>query len=375
MKKGAFEALRLVAALEDALRKFELLLRVNQSEDNSSELAGFEINKLLKEQAKLETQYNELIDRRKRLNHIEHRAEYLAVQAEIVAVSRSLKESMKKLSRLFKENKNLGEDSQKVAGEQQEAARELTELVSLIRANTLDEYEDQILAQLQSHYELDESQAREKALSASVRNLRAAMADTQKVFAVESAEKDENIKRLREAVLRTRAESSVVTEYRHREFEADEQTVQRLQVQEREALQQETLRLEELQRREEETFAKAQRVLEAEQARLQAEVEHWKAENERTHEELESQTEAAQAALEADTIRLITLKRWCEEELALLKAERKRVQQLAAGRTAAEERQSQTDLSVRKIQHHFEQWFVLVGQFARRKKPKKAAQK
>lgn len=48
------DALRIEGLVEEILGKFDLLGKINESEDNSSELAGFEINKLLKEQTKLE---------------------------------------------------------------------------------------------------------------------------------------------------------------------------------------------------------------------------------------------------------------------------------------------------------------------------------
>ncbi len=43
------ESLKIEGVLEDALNKVELLLKINKAEDNNSELAGYEINKLLQE--------------------------------------------------------------------------------------------------------------------------------------------------------------------------------------------------------------------------------------------------------------------------------------------------------------------------------------
>ena len=94
---------------------------INQSEDNSSELAGFEINKLLKKQANLEQLYTELIAKRNTLKGIKRKKDYLEIQNRISDVSKSLKESTKKLCRLFKENKNLDQDINKVKNEGKEA--------------------------------------------------------------------------------------------------------------------------------------------------------------------------------------------------------------------------------------------------------------
>lgn len=100
--------------VEEAIDKITFLSKINESEDNSSELAGFEINKLLKEQIRLENQYAELIKTRSRLKGIANRMKHNEVENKIKEVSRRLKESTKKLCRLFKENTNLDDDSRKV---------------------------------------------------------------------------------------------------------------------------------------------------------------------------------------------------------------------------------------------------------------------
>lgn len=43
------DSFKLEYMIEDAISKIVFLGKINESEDNSSELAGFEINKLLKE--------------------------------------------------------------------------------------------------------------------------------------------------------------------------------------------------------------------------------------------------------------------------------------------------------------------------------------
>lgn len=365
-----FERLRISSALEDALRRFSLLSRISQAEDNSSELAGFEINKLLKEQAKLEAQYNELVDRRSRTKRIEQRAEYLALQSEIVGVSRLLKESTKKLSRLFMENKNLGEDAQKVAVEQAEAEGDLRTLDQLLEGDRLAEFDDRVFAELNSHYASEKSLAREKTLQTSLRALRATIAENQKLFAAESAEKAEKIKKLREALLRARAESTVKLEFRARELEAEEQTVLRLQRQTRDELQAEIVRLVDLQCQEEQVAAKTREVLERERTRLAGELVQWKTKNERTREGLEDEREDAQAALDADLERFSVLQNQCREETERQRETAAELEHSLAARNDQEQRTAETDAAIRTVQFYFERWHTAVGQHLRRKKGK-----
>lgn len=58
------DGFKLEYIIEEALDKVVFLGKINESEDNSSELAGFEIHKLLKDQSKLETNFADLIKRR-----------------------------------------------------------------------------------------------------------------------------------------------------------------------------------------------------------------------------------------------------------------------------------------------------------------------
>lgn len=59
--------------LNEAIEKIEFLSKISKKEDNSSELAGFEIRKLLKEQARLEKKYAGLIKERSNLKGIANR--------------------------------------------------------------------------------------------------------------------------------------------------------------------------------------------------------------------------------------------------------------------------------------------------------------
>jgi hypothetical protein len=112
--KYELEKWKILALLKEGEDKLTLLGNINQSEDNSSELAGFEINKLLSEQAKLEQLYKTLVSSRGTLKGLSNKQKLLKVQRHIEDVAQSLKENTKKLCRLFKENKNINLDIDKV---------------------------------------------------------------------------------------------------------------------------------------------------------------------------------------------------------------------------------------------------------------------
>ena len=105
--KYELEKWKILALLGEGQKKLSLLDKMNIMDDNSSELAGFEINKLLREQAKLEKTYKGLVSSRGNLKGLSNKKKLNQIQREIEDVARSLKENTKKLCRLFKENKNI----------------------------------------------------------------------------------------------------------------------------------------------------------------------------------------------------------------------------------------------------------------------------
>lgn len=151
--------------IEEAIDKITFLSKINESEDNSSELAGFEINKLLKDQIMLENQYAGLIKQRSKLKGIANRKEHKEVENKIVEVSRRLKESTKKLCRLFKENTNLDDDSRKVRVERNHLLITLGDYMQALQENQVDIYIDDVVEQLESQNKLGDNLKVEKALN------------------------------------------------------------------------------------------------------------------------------------------------------------------------------------------------------------------
>lgn len=269
------DCLKIEGLIDEILGKFELLGKINENEDNSSELAGFEINKLLKEQTKLENQYNELINRRNKLKSIEHKQQYIQIQLEINDVARSLKESTKKLCRLFKENKNLNEDIVKVKGERDDIIITLNKLIAALRTREFFKFEQEIIEELEGHNRLEEFQNKEKELMTKIKNVQQEIQAETKVFKSEMNEKQMTINKLKEEYNKARTEINIHVSYQKKEIETNEQTEQRIYEQKEDLLINNKKDLEVLKMQEEKAFEKTKDYLLKEQDRLKIDVDFW----------------------------------------------------------------------------------------------------
>lgn len=269
------EQIKITAIIEDALNKFGLLGKISQSGDNSSELAGFEINKLLKEQAKLETAYSALIDKKNTLRGIVHRQEYNKIQEEINDVSKSLKESTKKLCRLFKENKNLNEDILKVKAERDEATQIFNKFIDSLDSKDFEAFEDEVIEELEGHNKLEDFQKREKELITKIKKLRQEIQIETNNYQSEVNEKNTTINKLKEELQKTRTENMVKSKYHMKELKTIEETEKRLYLQIEERMIADKKFLEDKKKRELMVNEKNKSFLLKENEKLKKNVEQW----------------------------------------------------------------------------------------------------
>ena len=263
------------AVLEEIKNKFDLLSLINQNEDNSSELAGFEINKLLKEQSKLENLYNDLITKRTLLKGIKNKQKYLKIQERINDVSKKLKESTKKLCRLFKENKNLNEDLVKVKGEREEAVFLINELLENLKKKNFENFEERILVELEGHNKLEDFTRKEKKLRMEIKKLTSKINTENQAFQSEMDEKNLNILKLKKGLNKTKTESMVKLKYQLKELETSEATQLRLYRQTEEDLLKEKKIIEEIRDQEEIVFKKNKEYLQKENLKLKEKIDKW----------------------------------------------------------------------------------------------------
>lgn len=358
------------SVLTEIKNKFTLLSLINQSEDNSSELAGFEINKLLKEQSKLENLYNDLITKRTLLKGIKNKQKYLKIQDRINDVSKKLKESTKKLCRLFKENKNLNEDLVKVKGEREEAVFLIDELLDNLKKKSFGKFEEQILVELEGHNKLEDFTKKEKKLRMEIKKLTFKINTENQAFQSEMDEKNLNILKLKKGLNKTKTESMVKLKYQLKELETCEATQLRLYRQTEEDLLKEKKNIEEIRDQEEIVFKKNKEYLQRENLKLQNKIEKWTKKMQDSTNDFEEKIKLLEILKNNDEKRLDNLSNIYEEEIRRKREDERRLKEVFEGRRRKKEEEGMREGVVRVIQFYFEDWYEKVGQFQKKKKKK-----
>lgn len=216
------DQLKFMLTLNEHLKKLMLLGLLNTKDDSSSELAGFEISKLLTEQRKLENNYAELVRVRATLTGISNKRKMLEIQKEIMDVSKKLKESTKKLCRLFKENPDLESDAMKVSKERRDLINDLEELISCIQNHSYVKFQNKIFSELEDQDMLRKLTADEQRLTQEIKSLQAQRAQEQKEHQNEITEKQAMIQALKERLVYKTERADITKKYREKEARANE---------------------------------------------------------------------------------------------------------------------------------------------------------
>ena len=261
--------------VQEAIDKIAFLSMISKKEDNSSELAGFEINKLLNEQARLEKLYADLIKRRSRLKGIALRDDHKKVEEEIHNISKKLKESTKKLCRLFKENTNLDDDARKVKRERVDLLNMLEKFSGGLNQNNLTPVMDDVLSQLESQNKLGDFLKVEQKLKDDIKGLNSQISEENKQYEELVQEMQKNIQALKDQLRKKESETKLHYQYEEKVNETKLATIERINLQERQNLQREKENISELKTREEHVFAKICEHQRKEIDRLNKEQEEW----------------------------------------------------------------------------------------------------
>ena len=372
MKPGArIDSFKLEFLLEDAVTKIAFLGKINESEDNSSELAGFEINKLLKEQTKLEQDYASLIKQRSQLKGISNREEHKRVEEKITNVSRSLKENTKKLCRLFKENTNLDNDSKKVGKEREELITVLGSLLQNIDRNTVDQFIEGINKELEEENKLGDNLRIEKDLATKIKDLKQKIAEETKEFEDIRKEKKNMIHQLREEVTKAQTESAAKLSYEKKVSETKVATAIRINNQKFKTKQKEQELINQLFLREKEVFSKLESFFKDETKHFEDKIAKMKGHKEKQKDiikrerlRLEVETKKAQIIIE-------NLSKELEKDKAAQRSEEERILKLLKDKEEEDLRNKMVDDKMKVIQQQFEEWMRLVGPKSKPKpKPK-----
>ena len=222
------DQLKFMLTLSEHLKKLMLLGLLNTKDDSSSELAGFEISKLLTEQRKLENNYADLVKVRASLTGISNKRKMLEIQKEIMDVSKRLKESTKKLCRLFKENPDLESDAMKVGKERKDLINDLEEMISCIQNHSYTKFQNKIFSELEDQDMLRKLTSDEQKLTQEIKSLQAQRAQEQKEYQNEITEKQATIQALKERLVYKTERADITKKYRDKESKANEGTQGRI---------------------------------------------------------------------------------------------------------------------------------------------------
>jgi IQ domain-containing protein G len=352
---------KLEFSLMDALGKIEFLGKISESEDNSSELAGFEINKLMREQTKLEADYARLIKERSTLKGIKNREEHQKVDEEIASVSRSLKENTKKLCRLFKENTNLDNDSLKVREERTDLMKTLGDLLENTKRNTIDKFTDDMNNELDSQNALGDQLKREKELSIRIKNLKSRISDESKEFEDIRKEKKSTIYNLRNEVTKAQTESYAKLRYSTSVSETKIATAKRINKQKLLEIQKQKEEVSELHAREIEVAAKLISYLEEETRLTEKMDKDFIDEIEIKKDQIKEEITSLKINIERNKQIIEKFTKGIEDEKEKQAKEEAKIQGALKSKEDEEKKNLIIDEKMKIIQQQFEEWMRLVG--------------
>lgn len=355
------DSFKLEFCLQDSMDKIEFLGKISQSEDNSSELAGFEINKLMREQTKLEADYARLIKTRSNLKGISNREEHKKVEDEISSVSRSLKENTKKLCRLFKENTNLDNDNEKVQRERIDLAMRLGKFLGDIQENHLDKFIDNLILELGDQNKLADLLKQEKDLMGKIKATKARIAEESKEFEDLRKEKKSTIHSLKNEVTKAQTQTHAKLRYEKKVIETRLATNKRINTQKLREIQKEKDEVIDLQKREDAVYDKLSTFFETE--RENYDQKFTELDNLRREKEREMKREKFKLDIEIKRNREIIekFKKQIEEEKQLKAAEQDRINAQLKAREDEDLKNKVIDEKMKIIQQQFEEWMRLVG--------------
>lgn len=358
--------------VEEAIGKLMFLQKINISEDNSSELAGFEINKLLIESVNLEKEYAKQIKERSQLGGIANRQAHKEVEERIAKTSKSLKESTKKLCRLFKENSNLEGDARKVIKEHAQLLTVLGSYTLALMNNSMETFlNEQVLNDLEDQNKLSKDLKREQELKAKIKSIVAETLRVNKDFQELLQETNKEITTQKDAYRKREASTKLSYEYKMKVNETKIATADRINNQERQNIKRAKEDVAELKARESDVFHKIKKHLEAEIDRLADEAEAWTQKKTKFKSKIIADTLEVNNQIKKDSERLDRIEKALEEEKRKEKEFEDLILKEMRANEAKSEQERQIDGRMMLIQKRFEEYLKANGGPKKKKGKKK----
>jgi len=353
--------MNMIHLISGVITKLQFLGKINESEDNSSDLCGFEINKLLHEQNRRESEYANLIKQRSLLKGIENKKKYDEVQVEISDVARALKESTKKLCRLFKENTNPEDDTQKARREREELLEHLEKFTSNIQGNTFEALLDVISDELDSQNKLPKYIEKEKQLTNEIKVLKNNYHMENTLYQNEMSEKQQTINSLKDELSKARAESKIKMSYDKKQTKTKQNTQYRLAKQNQEDINNQIKEQDRLKARETQVHEKISSFLTSEEERIKKCAEEWQEKCDKNRDIMEKEIETIQQDTKKCKERFEKIQEEYLNEKYLQDNEDARIKKILDDKKAEKEKQKQIDSAMMLIQQRFEVWLSIVG--------------
>jgi len=356
--------------LTETVDRLRFLQCINKEDDTSSELAGYEINKLLNEQMKLEERYAELLKVRGTLKGISNKRKLEEIQKEVEEVAVALKESTKKLGRLFRENPDLKKEAEKVANERVQLVTKLGDVTNPLTANvpTFIPCQTDLIAELNDQDSLRQLIMKEKGLLGEIKQLHATLKNEEQLYQNEITEKQANVQTRKEQLEKARSDAEIDLKNAKEAAEAEKGKNKRLQDQKITDLEQEIERIKEKKTTETQVFQKIASFLKQKENLKKEEIMSWNSRFEDTKNSKQEQID-----------KLLDYKSKALEELRKLKEEydmrhgnrvEKEKKQIAKEEDKARklEEDERLDDAIKRIQENYRVWKANGGTVKKKKK-------
>ena len=364
---------RVAWVLEDSLKKLCFLSKVSKEDGTSSELAEYEINKTLAEQARLEANYTDLLRVRSTLKGISDKRKLEEIQAQIQEAARTLKDNTKKLGRLFRENPSFEKETEKVNNQKAELIEKIETIInSTYQSFSLPALQTGLIDELEIQDHLRKQGLKEQGLVQDIKQLHAQCKKEEEDYQNIMTEKQAHIQQQKENLSRHQADAVMESKYRESEMLAKEGTIQRLQNQKITDLQKEIEDVDTKKKVEGLAFNKIKEFLNNKEEETKVKINDWNTKFEENKQILDLKVETLLQQKEKALAKLAKLKEEFEVQDNLRKeTEKKRLEKEEALRKREEEENKMED-AIKAIQERYQEWKEKGGTV---KKPKKSKSK
>lgn len=372
----AIDHLKISWLIEESLQKLNFLSKVNKDDNASSELAGYEINKLLSEQSRLEEKYAELLKIRSTLKGISDKRKLEDTQKEIQELAHSLKENTRKLGRLFRENPSFEKDREKINNEKAELLEKLENIVTASYQNfSLINLQSGLIDELEAQDFLRKQILKEKNLVQEIKELHAVWKKEEEDLQTITLEKQALTQRQKENLATAKATASMENNYKEKEIYALEGTHGRIQNMNLTNIQNQIEETQEKRDMELQAFAKISSFLRRQEEQNKARIQEWNAKLEESRVSLTEKVENLNEIKAKQLAKLEKLK--AEFEIADGKRKEKEKKYLEKEEAKAKRAEDEVKLeeAIQNIQEKYMAWKETGGAVKKPKKPKKKAGK